>query len=104
MRSRVKLETTGITNLCPTLGKRGLAGQGAATQMDRLIRYELEAEVRGDLIILTEPITEFVAIYVKPSSQRRLVLMRRSPTNDSNLLAQAEQTANVKARELGWVV
>ena len=72
--------------------------------MDRLLRYELEAEVRGDLIILTEPITEFVAIYAKPSIQRTLVLMRRSPTNDLNLLAQAEQTANVKARELGWVV
>ena len=71
----------------PHSGEAGLAGQGVATQMDRLIRYELEAEVRGDLIILTEPITEFVAIYVKPSSQRRLVLMRRSPTNDSNLLA-----------------
>ena len=44
------------------------------------------------------------AIYVKSSSEPQLRLMRRSPSADHVLLAQAGQAANDKARELGWIV
>jgi hypothetical protein len=42
----------------------------------------LQVEARGDLLIVTESNTEFVAIYVKPEFQPQLMLMRCSPTND----------------------
>jgi len=42
---------------------------------------------------------------VKPINTRpRLVLRRRSDTDDYELLAQAWKAANDKARELGWIV
>ena len=34
----------------------------------------------------------------------QLVLVRRFPSKDQELLAQAWQAANDKARELGWIV
>jgi hypothetical protein len=64
----------------------------------------LQVEARGDLLIVTESNTEFVAIYVKPEFQPQLMLMRCSPTNDRILQSQACQAANNKARELGWIV
>ena len=64
----------------------------------------IQVEVRGDLLIVTEPETPFVAIYVKTGDVPRLMLMRRSPTNDQALLAHACQAANDKALELGWIV
>ena len=64
----------------------------------------LQVEARGDLLIVTELNTEFVAIYVKPEFQPQLMLMRSSPTNDRVLQAQAYQAANAKARELEWFV
>ena len=39
----------------------------------------LQVEARGDLLIVTESNTEFVAIYVKPEFQPQLMLMRYSP-------------------------
>jgi hypothetical protein len=42
-----------------------------------------------------------VAIYVKQKELPQLTLMRRSPTNDNVLLAQAWQAANAKVRT--WV-
>jgi hypothetical protein len=46
----------------------------------------------------------FYAVYYKPSNQPQLILRRRSETDDHELLAQAWQAANDKARELGWIV
>ena len=55
----------------------------------------------GDLIVTSG---EFYAVYFKPIGQPQLILRRRTPTDDHELLAQAWQAANKKARELGWIV
>ena len=65
---------------------------------------EIQIEVRGDLIIVTQPATQFVAIFTKPKHQPHLILKRRTDTDDHVLLAQVWQAANTKARELGWIV
>jgi len=46
----------------------------------------------------------FQAVYFKPTNQSQLILKRRTDTDDQELLAQAWQAANDKARELGWIV
>jgi hypothetical protein len=63
-----------------------------------------EVDVEGDLIVVWDPATHFYAIYAKPSDQPQLILKRRRPTKDHQLLARAWQAANDKARELGWIV
>ena len=55
----------------------------------------------GDIIVGTP---DFHAVYYKPRNQPQLILRRRSDTDDHELLAQAWQAANDKARELGWIV
>ena len=69
-----------------------------------LTDQKLQVEVRGDLIIVTHPPTQFFAIYAKPNNRSELVLKRRTDTGDNNLLVQVWQAANAKARELGWIV
>ena len=64
----------------------------------------IQVEAKGDLLIVSEPTSNFVAIYVKPSGRPRLILMRRTPTTDNVLLAHAFQAAVKKARELRWIV
>jgi hypothetical protein len=64
---------------------------------------EIQIEVRGILIIVTQPTTQFVAIFTKPKNQPRLILMRRTDTNDHVLIAQAWRAAYTKARELDWI-
>ena len=61
-------------------------------------------EVQGGSVIVTEPTTQFYAIYTMPTTtpRPRLILKRRSDTEDYELLARAWQAANDKARELGW--
>jgi len=67
-------------------------------------KTEFQAEVRGDLIVVTDPATQFFAIYTKPTGQSQLILKRRTETDDYEILAGAWQAANTKARELGWIV
>ena len=64
----------------------------------------IHVEAKGDLLIVSEPTSDFVAIYAKPNERPRLTLMRRTPTADNVLLADAFQAAVSKARELGWIV
>ena len=64
----------------------------------------IKVEAKGDLLIVSEPTSNFVAIYVRPNERPRLTLMRRTPTTDNVLLAEAFQAAVSKARELGWIV
>ena len=64
------------------------------------IRFDVR--VQGGEIIVT--LADFCAIYVKPSTQPRLILKRRTETADHETLARAWQAANDKARELGWIV
>jgi hypothetical protein len=55
----------------------------------------------GDIVV---SVAGFYAVYYKPINQPQLILRRRSETDDHELLAQAWQAANEKARELGWIV
>ena len=64
---------------------------------------ELQVAVRGNLIIITHPATQFFAIYAKPNNRSELVLKRRPDTGDNVLLVQVWQAAKAKARELGWI-
>ncbi len=50
----------------------------------------------GDLLIVSEPASDFVAVYAKPDERPRLTLMRRTPTTDNVLLAEAFQAAVVE--------
>ena len=59
--------------------------------------------VRGDEIIVTSE-TGFRAAYCKRPNHPQLKVRRRTETEDHELLAQAWQEANDKARELGWIV
>ena len=67
-------------------------------------KLEFQAEVRGDLIVVTEPASRFIAVYSKPAGQPQLILKQRTETDDHEILAGAWQAANVKAREAGWIV
>ena len=58
--------------------------------------------VQGGEIIVT--LSEFCAIYMKPTNQPQLILKRRTGTDDYELLARAWEAANTKAREIGWIV
>jgi len=66
-------------------------------------KLEFQAEVRGDLIIVTEPASMFYAIYIKPKGHPQLLLQRRTETDDHEILAGAWHAANTKAREMGWI-
>ena len=79
--------------------KRCFAKDGLA-----MTNPQLQIEVRGDLIIITHPATQFFAVYVKPNNRSELVLKRRTDTGDNVLLVQVWQAANDKARELGGLV
>lgn len=59
--------------------------------------------VKGDEIIVTSS-TGFRAAYLKRPNHPRLIVWRRTETEDEDLLAKAWQAANDKARELGWIV
>jgi hypothetical protein len=55
-------------------------------------------------IALAHPKSKFRAVYYKPHGQPQLLLRERSKTDDYELMADAWQVANDKARELGWIV
>ena len=58
-------------------------------------------EVQGDLLIVTEPIAEFLRCLRQPINQPQLILKRRTQTEDYVQLAEAWEAANTK---LGWIV
>ena len=60
--------------------------------------------VHNGLIVVTEPTSHFYAVYAKPQDQSQLILERRRPTKDQQLVAEARNAANAKARELGWIL
>ena len=68
------------------------------------IESDLTVGIVDDLIVVRSPATGFFAIYSKPADQPHLMLVRSLPSKDEELLAQAWQAANEKARELGWIV
>ena len=58
--------------------------------------------VHGDEIVVTSE-TGFRAAYCKRPNFPQLKVRRCTDTDDYELLAQAWQAANAKARELGWI-
>ena len=56
----------------------------------------IQIEARGDLLIVTQSQVHFIAIYARAGSRTELVLMRRTPTADKVLLAQAWQAATTR--------
>jgi hypothetical protein len=87
----------------PEAAKAFLVERCFAENPPSMTDIEIQIEVRGDLIIVTQPATQFFAIYIKPNDQPQLILKRRTDTDDSVLLAQVWQAANAKAQELGWI-
>ena len=65
--------------------------------------YELQIEVQGDELTITVPASGFKAVYYRTTSQQ-LVLRQRTEIDDHELLLQAWEAANEKARELGWIL
>jgi predicted nuclease of predicted toxin-antitoxin system len=59
--------------------------------------------VKGDEIVVTSD-TGFRATYCRRPNRPQLIIRRRTDTDDNEVLAQAWQAANDKARELGWIV
>ena len=72
--------------------------------MARITMSDLDVEVRGELIFISQPGTQFYAVYTKPTGQPQLVLVSSNAMKDYKLRAQLWQAANDKARELGWIV
>jgi hypothetical protein len=71
----------------------------------------LRVEVLGDEIIVILPATSYGVVYYKPANSPQLLVKNFLSKNDSGapitqaeFLARAWQTANDKARELGWIV
>ena len=64
---------------------------------------DLHVEVRGEIIVITQPETGFYALYTKPSGERQLKA-QHMPLGTHDFKARAWQAANDKARELGWIV
>ena len=58
---------------------------------------------KGDIIV-TLPKARFRAVYYKPAGQPQLILRQRTKTDDCQARAEAWNTANDRARELGLIV
>ena len=75
-----------------------------AQRRSKLLQHRRSFQVderQGDLVVTSG---DFCAVYFKPNDQAQLILRRRTQTDDHELLAQAWEAANDKARELGWIV
>ena len=59
--------------------------------------------VTGDEIVVTSD-AGFRAAYCRRPHHPQLIIRRRIDTDDHEVIAQAWQAANDKARELGWIV
>jgi hypothetical protein len=64
---------------------------------------QFQVGVQGELIIVREPDTLFYAIFSRHPKRPKLVLLRRRPTKNEEMIDTAWQAANDKARELGWI-
>ena len=73
------------------------------TPSDTMTWGSLRIEVRDDEIIVTQPGSNFSAVYYKPRDERQLIA-KGTPSGNYRFLARAWKVANDKARELGWIV
>jgi hypothetical protein len=58
--------------------------------------------VTDDEIVVTSD-TGFCAAYCRRPHHPQLIVRRRTDTDDVEMIAQAWQAANEKAREIGWI-
>ena len=65
-------------------------------------RRRLFVMVTDDEIVVTSD-TGFRAAYCRRPHHPHLIVRRRTDTDDHEVIAQAWQAANDKARELGWI-
>jgi hypothetical protein len=65
-------------------------------------RRRLFVIVTGDEIVVTSD-AGFRAAYCRRPHHPQLIIRRRTDTDDHEMIAQAWQAANDKARELGWI-
>ena len=79
--------------------RRGIAG---VTPSDTMTWGSLRIEVRDDEIIVTQPGSNFSAVYYKPRDEPQLIA-KGTPSGNYKFLARAWKAANDKARELGWI-
>ena len=64
---------------------------------------DLRVVVDRDDIIITQPGSDFVAIYFKPQGHPYIVA-KDTPVGTQDFRARAWQCAIAKARQLGWIV
>jgi hypothetical protein len=64
-------------------------------------QFQFVADVRDDLLLVTEERSAFFAMYENRADRPKIALVHRSPCTDQALLAAAFQAAVKKARELG---
>ena len=67
-------------------------------------RKELHIQVHNGEIVVTQPDHGFCAFYLMHKQKPQLVLKHRAQMRDEELMTRAWEAANVKARELGWIV
>jgi hypothetical protein len=63
----------------------------------------LKVGVQDDLILVMDRRTLFYAIFAKALDPLHLVLLRRRPGSDRELVARARDLAVAKAIEIGWI-
>jgi hypothetical protein len=64
---------------------------------------DLRVVVDRDDIIITQPGSDFLAIYFKPRGHPYIVA-KDTPIGTQDFITRAWQTAIAKARQLGWMV
>ena len=69
-----------------------------------LDRPALRVGLNADLLIVTDPVTSFYAIFSKHPDLSLLVLQRSKLPKKHPLVEQARKSAAKKARELSWIV
>jgi hypothetical protein len=93
----VRLVPVGMSRAFP-------AGAALPGELSLNTSETFEVMVQGGDIIVTLSKCGFRAVYYKPAGQPQLILRERTKTDDNDVMAQAWQAANAKARKLGWIV
>jgi len=63
--------------------------------------HDLEVEVDGDLIVVSQLETQFVAIYARPRMMPQLILRKRSEGEDYELFARAGRQQTTRRATFG---
>jgi hypothetical protein len=69
-----------------------------------LDRPPLSIGLYDDLLVVTDPVTRFYAIFSKHPNLSQLILQRSRLPKNHPLVERARESAAEKAREFGWFV